>query len=156
MIIRDKETGKEYMIADLGGDGDHLSSQKLINLSTNETLVLQYDTLDPEQGSNTERSGSNARSVSSQLFALASETPGTASGRGTPREHLGDDKGSAGGAGAASPAPTKPKSKGVKAWGRKAASWCASCPPLRNSGRFSLSINYTCLQPSLPALQVPE
>ena len=40
MIIKDKETGKEYMIADLAGDTDHLSSQKLINLSTNETIVL--------------------------------------------------------------------------------------------------------------------
>lgn len=130
MIIRDKETGKEYMIADLGGDAEHLSSQKLINLSTNETLVLQYDTLDPEHGSTTARS--NARSASSS-HALASDAPGTASARGTPRDHPGDDT-FPGGAAPASPTGAKAKGKSVKAWAAgKARKWCASCAPLLTS-----------------------
>lgn len=149
MIIRDKETGKEYMIADLAGDTDHLSSQKLINLSTNETIVLQYDTLDPEQGSTTARSGSNARSASSsQLQALATDVLGTASGRGTPREQCEDDKASASAVGAAQGSPTasaKPKSKGVKAWGRKARMWYAACPLSNSSFRGSPLICCSCL-----------
>lgn len=130
MIIRDKETGKEYMIADLGGDADQLSSQKLINLSTNETLVLQYDTLEPEAGSTTARSGSHhARSASSsQMQALGPDAPAATSGRATPREdHGGEDAapGVAPPTASTSPKSTKkPKSKMVKAWGKQARAWC--------------------------------
>lgn len=150
MIIKDKETGKEYMIADLAGDTDHLSSQRLINLSTNETIVLQYDTLDPEQGSTTARSGSNARSAaSSQRLTLASDILGTAGGRGTPREQPGDDRYSTDAVGAAQGSPrvaAKPKSKGVKAWGRKARMWYVARPLLSTAFTDRRSICSTYLR----------
>jgi hypothetical protein len=130
MIIRDKETGKEYMIADLAGESEHLSSQKLIDLSTNETRVLQYDTLEREPGSTTARSGPRS-AASSQMHAHSSGPlpPGNA---GTSRERPADDTASAGASGAASPTgETKTKStRGVKGWAQKARMWHASPPCL--------------------------
>lgn len=47
LIVKDRETGCEYMIADFGDTQN--SSQRLVNLSTNETRVFQYNTIE-EQG----------------------------------------------------------------------------------------------------------
>lgn len=47
LIVKDQETGCEYMIADFGEP--HSSSQKLVNLSTNETRVFQYNTIEEQE-----------------------------------------------------------------------------------------------------------
>ena len=47
LIVKDQETGYEYMIADFGAPQN--SSQKLVNLSTNETRVFQYNTLEEHE-----------------------------------------------------------------------------------------------------------
>jgi hypothetical protein len=112
MVIRDKETGREYMIADTG-DGQQLSRQKLIDLSTNEALVLEYDTLDPDQ------QGSHARSArSSQLDPSAPRSTA---------ERDPEDAGSEGGQRIQPSGKSKSwgASKAIKSWGR---AWCEPKP----------------------------
>lgn len=47
LIVKDRETGCEYMIADFGETQG--SRQRLVNLSTNETRVFQYNTIEEQE-----------------------------------------------------------------------------------------------------------
>ena len=62
LIVKDRETGCEYMIADFGDTQN--SSQKLVNLSTNETRVLQYNTIEEQEIHGTESVASISTSAS--------------------------------------------------------------------------------------------